>query len=487
MAQSDNPLAPRVDGWVEKTIKNFQAGQTTFSDREIFEVDQYCYKLSENFQIPEPVYQAFVRDRAYPYATDATKQSLPEELLKERSDPGVVKRQLKTLIDDGALEKLRIAVNANQKKIHEPRYADALPKVASQDWGMLRGGNRMLPSFKSIPSTGECNKFGQAKPAKLLPSKLNRTTTLTPAGIRRIMVGGLTDLTRTHDEVFYAAGAHKGCLKPAYIWTALEKDNMGKMYLSDAVLDKHCPLWRIILACGGNLKAFDDGSPSVYIPTSQNPSPMIKSEDTALKGEGGEEPLELTALVQKMFLEFKEKEARDKDREMKEPTFSTTEVSSELSTKDRESADTNETSADQSCEEENSDEAMNSNLQSRAHFPTNEQNGDDANLDADLGAAEEARDTGMDNGSSIPLSSDERAANTADSGNTPLSQTQDVELVENSAPEEMTPNTAPNTDLAVKTSPNKRSNEGSPQPPRKRTCGSGRDKRAKNSTNEQQS
>lgn len=465
---------------MRKTIEKFQAGRTTFTGREISEVDDYCSKLSEDVQVPEPLYQAFVRDMAYHYAGDNTKQSLPEEFLKERSNPDVVKRQLKTLIADGALEKLRTAVKSNQQKMYELPYADSSPKIVDRVWGTLRGGNRMLSSYPTIPHTGECDKHGQAKPAQL-SLRQNRPTTLTSAKIRNIMVEKIDGLKKTHNEVFYGTGTYKGCLKPAYIWTALEKDNMGKLYLSDAVLDQHVPLWRIILAFKGNLKAFDQGRSPVFTETTETidkPSSMPKPENTTLK-EGGQG--DLTALVERMFLEFKE--VRDELKEMKESEISTTEVSSESSPREGESADTNGTSTEQSDEDEFDDEEMDPISPSEAPLPTNERNEDDADLDA---AEEEARDTGTNNDLPVPLPNDEGTANTAERGDIPLSLTHEND----DAPVDMTPNVGPKIGLVGKSGANKRPNSSSLQPPKKkprsnRTRGANKTQVDKDSTQEE--
>ncbi|CAI7606898.1 unnamed protein product [Penicillium pancosmium] len=436
MARSDDHLPPPADAWVNKTIEKFQAGQDTFSGREIFEVDE---------------------DMAYRYAGDATKQSLSEEIFKEGSNPDVVKENLKALRRDGALQRLRIAVKTNQQKMYQLPSAEASPKIVEQEWGTLRGGNRMLPSYPTIPHTGECDEHGQAKPAQL-SLRQDRPTTLTPAKIRTIMVEKIDGLKKTHNEVFYASGSYKGKLKPAYIWTALEKDNMGNLYLSDAILDEHVPLWKIILAYKGNLKAFDQGRPPVSIETTDKPSSMAESENTTPNG-GIQR--DLTALVERMFLEFKE--VKDELKELKGSTVSSTEVASESSSGEGEFTDTNETPTEQSCEEEYDDEEVNQNSHSKEPLPTNEQNGDDADLDA---AEEETRDNGTNKGSPDPLTIDEQIANNAERGNTPLSRTHEGNLAENDdAPEEMTPNTGPKTGLAVKAGTNKRPNTGSLQAP----------------------
>ncbi|KAJ5976151.1 hypothetical protein N7481_009858 [Penicillium waksmanii] len=475
MARSDDHLPPPVDEWVKKTIEKFQAGKDTFSGREIFEVDEYCSKISRDFQVPEPLYQAFIRDMAYHYAGDATKQSLSEGLLKEKSNPDVVKEHLKALDLDGALLRLRAAVKINQQKMIQLPYADSFPKILDQEWGTLRGSNRMLPSYPTIPHTGECDEHGQAKPAQI-SLRQDRTTTLTPAKIRTIMTENIGGLKKTHNEVFYASGYYRGYLKPAYIWTALEKDGMGNLYLSDAILNKHVPLWRIILAYKGNLKAFDQGRPPISNETTDKPCSMVKFENTTPKGSGQGD---LTALVERMFLEFKE--VKDELKELKGSTLSTTEVSSEPSTGGGKSTGINKTSAEQSCEEEYDDEEMNPNPHSKVPLPTNEQNGDDADLDA---AEEETRDNGTNTGSPDPLSIDEQSANSAECGNTPLSQTHEGNLTENDdVPEEMTPDTGPKTGLAVKAGTNKRPNTGSLQASNKRARSNGNRGAVKNQGN----
>jgi hypothetical protein len=419
---------------------------------------------------------------AYHYSGDATKQFLSEEMFKEGSNPDAVKEHLKALRRDGALQRLRIAVKTNQQKMYQLPSAKAPPKIVEQEWGTLRGGNRMLPSYPTIPHTGECDEHGQAKPAQL-SLKQDRPTTLTPAKIRTIMVEKIDGLKKTHNEVFYASGSYKGKLKPAYIWTALEKDNMGNLYLSDATLDQHVPLWKIILAYKGNLKAFDQGRPPVSIETTDKPSSMVKSENTTPKG-GSQS--DLTALVERMFLEFKE--VKDELKELKGSTVSSTEVSSESSSVEGEFTDTNETPTEQSCEEEYDGEEVNLNSYSKEPLPINEQNGDDADLDA---TEKESRDNGTNNDSPDPLPIHEQTANSAERGNTPLSQTQERNLTKNDdAPEDMTPHTGPKTGLAVKAGTNKRPNTDSLQASNKRVRsngkrGPGKSQVNKNSTQEQ--
>lgn len=445
MAQSDDQSFPRAGAWLRKIMENFRAGQDMFSGREIFQIDEYCDQLSGNFQEPELSYLVFVRDMAYHYAGDATKQSLLEGLLKKRSNPDAVKEHLKTLSDDGALQKLKFAVKSNQQKMYQLPYAGPVPKIIDGEGRILDKENRMLRSLQVIPHTGRCNKYGQAQPAQLHP-KQDQPTTLSPVNIRDILFDNIHWVKRTHNAVFYISGRYSGCIKPAYIWTALEADDMGNLFLSDELLDKYVPLWRIMLAYQGNLRAFDDGiPPSIAIETVQG-------------GQG-----DLTALVESMFLEFKE--VKEDLKELKAFIASTTEESSEPSHGEG-STNTNGASTEQSCEEECDDEEVNPNSHSKEPLPTNEQTGDDADLDA---TEEETRDNGTNNGSPDPLPTDEQTANSAERGNTPLSQTHEGNLTENDdAPEEMTPNTAPKTALAVRPGQNKRPNTGSLQPSNKR-------------------
>ncbi|OQE24293.1 hypothetical protein PENSTE_c007G09083 [Penicillium steckii] len=143
-------------------------------------------------------------------------------------------------------------------------------RTDSENWGTLRGGNRMLASYTKIPHTGSTDKHGQAAPAALASAGArvpeDMTTTLEPAEIRTMMKEHSTELMRKHGEVFYKTKALKGYLRPAYIWTALERDADGRLYLEQSVLDKYCPLWRIILAYEGNMKRFDDGKPPLHPP-----------------------------------------------------------------------------------------------------------------------------------------------------------------------------------------------------------------------------
>lgn len=165
-----------------------------------------------------------------------------------------------------------------------------IPNFEYRSWEILRHGNRMLSGVPKIPTTGTCNKHGQA-----IPSLKGRTTTLEPHEIRTLMSERLEDRQRDHPEIFYSSGALRGCLKPAYIWVALERNpETGKLYLDEKILDRHCPIWKIIVIYQGDMKAFDQGKPPAHVMTTDKKLTKLKSEDAVSKEK---HPMDLNFLI----------------------------------------------------------------------------------------------------------------------------------------------------------------------------------------------
>lgn len=182
-------------------------------------------------------------------------------------------------------------------------------KADYENWGTLRRGNRMLATYARIPHIGKPNKYGQAQPATLTSigarTAEDSPTILKPADIRKMMEADDHDLMRKHGEVFYKTKALKGILKPGYTWVALEKNpETGNLYLPESVLDKYCPLWRIILAYKGNLKAFDDGKPPVHSPEPIKGNSVSWPNPGTKKQPGHQD--DLAVIVKELSLDLKE-------------------------------------------------------------------------------------------------------------------------------------------------------------------------------------
>jgi len=182
-------------------------------------------------------------------------------------------------------------------------------KTDYENWGTLRRGNRMLATYTMIPHIGKPNKYGQAQPATLTSigarTAEDSPTILEPADIRKIMEADDHDLMRKHGEVFYKTKALKGILKPGYMWVALEKNpETGNLYLPGSVLDRYCPLWRIILAYKGNLKAFDDGKPPVNSPEPNKRNSVSWFKPATKKQPGHQD--DLAVIVKELSLDLKE-------------------------------------------------------------------------------------------------------------------------------------------------------------------------------------
>lgn len=267
---------------------------------------------------------------------------------------------------------------------------------------LMRRGNRMLPTFSFIPHTGVCDENGQAMPAKISGTGKRDThekaTALTPEKIRLIMLKSeqqelQNKLQKQHTEVFYSYGTYKGSLRPAYMWVALEMDEVtGKRYLPDSIIHKFCPLWRILLAFEGNLKAFDNGEKPTTAAAKEScdtgsntrdPTPTLRDNQ-----------MELATLVKDLII--KDLVSKDLILELKKrdsPSFATEESATSAG---EELTDSNDISDEQNIEEDDIEEEedeveeTNAGTGSQAQIPIRKQT--EGNFSSVVPAIEEPAD-----------------------------------------------------------------------------------------------